>query len=48
MNIRYPIYEGVYRHVLHRNEFQENDASLYDFCGHYRINDLYAKFVRNP
>ena len=37
-----------YRHVLHRNEFQENDASLYDFCGHYRINDLYAKFVRNP
>ena len=34
-----------YRHVLHRNEFQENDASLYDFCGHYRINDLYAKFV---
>ena len=35
-------------HVLHRNEFQENDASLYDFCGHYRINDLYAKFVRNP
>ena len=37
-----------YRHVLYRNEFQENDASLYDFCGHYRINDLYAKFVRNP